>query len=54
MPTAVKEVGKETKAKLGQTINGSTTREGTARSGEAAKVSIPVSDETDLSIFTLN
>ena len=42
---------KKLKQNLGQTINGLTTSEGIARSGEAANVSIPVSAETDLSNF---
>ena len=60
MPTAVKDApvsdidfrsAKKLKQNLDQTINSLTTSEGIARSGEAAKVSIPVSDETDLSNF---
>ena len=55
MPKAVKDIdfrsAKKLKQNLDQTINSLTTSEGIARSGEAAKVSIPVSDETDLSNF---
>ena len=57
MPTAVKDAPvsdidfRSAKRNLDQTINGLTTSEGIARSGEAANVSIPVSAETDLSNF---
>ena len=56
MPTAVKDapvsdidfrLAKKLRQNPDQTINGFTTSEGIARSGAAAKVSIPVSDETD-------
>ena len=63
MPTAVREVpytpvsdidsrsAKKLKQNLDQTINGLTTSEGIAKSGEVAKVLIPVPDETDLRKF---
>lgn len=60
MLTAVKDApvsdidfrsAKKLKQNRDRTINNLTTSEGIARSGEAAKVSIPVSDETDLSNF---
>ena len=62
MPTAVKKVpyapvsdidfrsAKKLKQNLDQTIDGLTTSEGIARSGEAVKI-IPVSDKPDLSNF---
>ena len=63
MPTAIREVpythisdidfrsAKKLKQNLDQTINGLTTSKGIAKSGEAAKVLIPVPDETDLNKF---
>lgn len=63
MPTAIKEVpdapisdidfwlAKKLKQNLDQTINGLTTSKGIAKSGETAKVLIPVPDEIDLSNF---
>ena len=62
-PKAVKEVpyapvsdidfrsAKKLKRNLDQTINSFTTKKGISKSGDAAKVLVPVPDESDLSMF---
>ena len=49
--TPVSDIDYRSAKKLDQTINGLTTSEGIAKSGEVAKVLIPVPDETDLRKF---